>query len=39
MESDSPAQTPALDILSVVVQSDLDQTAYPYPMLDFLQQG
>jgi hypothetical protein len=36
-QSDSPAQTPALYILSVVVQSHLDQAAYPYPMLDFLQ--
>jgi hypothetical protein len=35
---DSPAQTPALDILSIVVQIDLDQAAYPYPMLDLLQQ-
>ena len=34
-QSDSPAQTPALDILSVAVQSDLDQAAYLYPMLDF----
>ena len=34
-QSDSPAQTPALDILSVVVQSDHNQAAYPYPMLDF----
>jgi hypothetical protein len=32
---DSPDQTPALDILSIVVQSDLDQAAYLYPMLDF----
>jgi hypothetical protein len=38
-QSDSPTQTPALDILSVVVQSNLDQAAYLYPMLDFLQQS
>jgi hypothetical protein len=37
-QSDSPAQTPAVDILFAVVQTDLDQAAYPYPTLDFLQQ-
>jgi hypothetical protein len=31
-QSDSPAQIPALDILSVVVQINLDQAAYLYPM-------
>ena len=34
-QSESPAQIPAHDILSVVVQINLDQTAYLYPMLDF----
>jgi hypothetical protein len=38
-QSDSPTQTPALDILSVVVQSNLDQAANPNPVLDFLQQS
>jgi hypothetical protein len=38
-QSDSPAQTPAVNILSIVVHIDLDLAAYPYPMLHFLQQS